>query len=556
MRRYSLIVAIVLASTVIVHAPARAAPPVVESRVISAGLFKNGLAVLTREVQAPQANTFLVLDMPDAVHGTFWIDSDAPVTVRTTSIDQPGPALAPSGNLQHDLAGRRVKIKVHGEQAMIDATVVEFPVPEQPRRWDRNYNANSRDYYPQPSNYGGAPAQPRFIVLDTAAGRKYLDANLIESIDLLDGAPPATTHRPALEFAVGAVQNPGRPAADASKPVTIRITCLVKGLCWSPAYRVDLNESARLNLRQQAVVRNELEDLTDVEMFLITGYPNIEFANVDSPLSSSATLAGFFRQLAAAASPSGALVNVQSQTVAFNRGSDDFAAVAVPSGEGVDVHYQSVGRRTLRAGEALAFDVAGDAADYKRVVEWIVPDTRDEWGRQVDRWQREHATATDPYGDEPWDAITFRNPFSFPMTSAPATIVDHGRFAGQCASDWTAAGDEASLRVNRALSVRGMCGEQEDEGERIVVNFGGREFRKVKVKGEVMVSNSRNEPVDMVIRRRFSGQLQEAEGSPASSLREEGVYSVNRRNELTWRITLKPGEQRTLTYRYEVLVYH
>ena len=104
--------------------------------------------------------------------------------------------------------------------------------------------------------------------------------------------------------------------------------------------------------------------------------------------------------------------------------------------------------------------------------------------------------------------------------------------------------------------MRTLSGEQEDEGERIVVNFGGREFRKVKVKGEVMIANSRNESVDMVIRRRFSGQLQEAEGSPASSLREEGVYSVNRRNELTWRMTLQPGEQRTLTYRYEVLVYH
>jgi hypothetical protein len=35
---------------------------------------------------------------------------------------------------------------------------------------------------------------------------------------------------------------------------------------------------------------------------------------------------------------------------------------------------------------------------------------------------------------------------------------------------------------------------------------------------------------------------------------EEGAYSVNRRNELTWSLSVKPGEEKTLTYHYSVLV--
>jgi hypothetical protein len=37
-------------------------------------------------------------------------------------------------------------------------------------------------------------------------------------------------------------------------------------------------------------------------------------------------------------------------------------------------------------------------------------------------------------------------------------------------------------------------------------------------------------------------------------LLEAGVYSINKRNELSWRVELQPGEEKELEYRYEVLV--
>ena len=62
------------------------------------------------------------------------------------------------------------------------------------------------------------------------------------------------------------------------------------------------------------------------------------------------------------------------------------------------------------------------------------------------------------------------------------------------------------------------------------------------------------ETVKLVIRRRFSGDLLEADGKAECRLLEEGVYSVNKRNELLWIVTLEPGGETTLRYRYTVLV--
>ena len=57
-----------------------------------------------------------------------------------------------------------------------------------------------------------------------------------------------------------------------------------------------------------------------------------------------------------------------------------------------------------------------------------------------------------------------------------------------------------------------------------------------------------------MIKRRFSGELIEAEGKPETRLREEGAWSVNPRNELVWSFKMQPGEKKKMEYRYSVLV--
>jgi len=142
------------------------------------------------------------------------------------------------------------------------------------------------------------------------------------------------------------------------------------------------------------------------------------------------------------------------------------------------------------------------------------------------------------------------------MTTAPATVVARGRFNGQSMVRYTSAGEEATVRVNKALSVRTRAVEVEGEAARDLVPWGGRTFRRVTVNGELTVNNHRNEKATLLLRRQFTGELVSAEGDPKKTLREEGVYSVNTRRELVWELPLKPAEERTLRYQYRVLVHH
>jgi len=524
---------------------ARGEPPAaaLESRIVALGLFKNGLAVVKREVRLPGPGVFEIADVPEPVHGTFWIESTAKVTARVTSREVDAPQFAaPGGNLQRELAGQRVTIRLRDPQLpAITGTVEKFDEPPQPLTW-------SRDYQP-----GG---QARFLSVIADAGRTLVDTSMIATLSV-EGEPSRPRMRlPVLEFSVQADAGDRAPAG--GEPHVLQITYLAKGISWAPAYKVDLGEGSTLALRQQAVVRNELEDFADAEITLISGFPSMEFSNVVSPLAPTTSLAAFFNQLAQQPllrSPSRREI-IQQQAVMSNiaRSDPDADFTAIPTGDGVDLHYQAIGRRSLRAGESLLLEVAEGRADYQRIVEWITPDLRDEFGNPGEWWRRQHTP--EELTDEPYDAVRFRNPLPFAMTTAPAMIVSGERFNGQQTSRWVNAGEQTTLPITRALSMRARRFEQEEAGEREVIDYGGATFRKTAVRGEVDVSNHRNEEVTMVIRGRFSGELLEADGQPRDTLREEGVWSVNRRHELIWTITLKPGEARTLKYRYSVLVRH
>jgi hypothetical protein len=118
-----------------------------ESRVVSASLFKNGLALVQVEVAWPAgARTVVVDHVPHAAHGSLWIESDAGgVTARRTWVDKPVDRGQPSDNLQHELGGQRVIIRVRGEAQPLEATVIAFPPNHAPTQWDRLRNRPAVD---------------------------------------------------------------------------------------------------------------------------------------------------------------------------------------------------------------------------------------------------------------------------------------------------------------------------------------------------------------------------------------------------------------------------
>ncbi len=494
---------VVLAAALTVPAPAWAQDKdkeaTAKSRIVSVGLFKNGLAVVKRAVTVPGGGTFRLDTDAEPVHGTFWIESDGKVeaAVKIRDIESPRHT-SPFVNLQEELGGKKVTLHFKNDK-LPPMTGILLKIETKPATEPA-----------APAYDASAGLKERFYILQTPKGRMYISPGEIAAVLAEEVSDKVTQRRPVLVLTV--------PAAD--KQPTIYVTYLAHGLAWAPSYLVDVSDPKTLAIEMASVVRNEMADIDDAEFRLISGYPSVEFANVISPLAARMTWEQFFQAIRSRGDQQDALL---SQRVVLNNSmvpaGPRFKLDAAPEGEGVDLHYQPIGKRSLLQGEALSLTVGKAKADYERIVEWHVGTS---------------AVAHKYHGngqhvqDEMWDVLYFKNPFAFPMTTAPAMVVQNGQFNGQRTSYWTNKGEEAHLKVTKSLSIRTTSLEQEDArpNERVVVD--DKTYTKIYLKGELLLNNHRKQPAKVIVQHTIHGAVLEIDGNPRLQTREDSLRNVNR----------------------------
>jgi hypothetical protein len=498
-----------------------------QSRIVSVGLFKNGLAVIKRSVTVPGAGTFRLETDAEPVHGTFWIESDAKVEAAVKMRDVEMPLhTSPFVNLQQELGGKKVTIHFKNDKlAPASGTLLKMASKPSNEPDSRVYDAS-------------AALKERFYILQTAKGRLYVNPSEIATVLAEEAQDKVTQRRPVLVLTV----------QKTDKQPTIHVTYLAHGLAWAPSYLVDVSDPKTLSIEMAAVIRNELADMDEAELRLISGFPSVEFANVISPLAARMTWEKFFQAVQNPGQSTNAALLTQNSVFINAKApvGPNFKLGAIPEGEGVDLHFQPVGKRTLLQGEALSLTVGKTTAAYERIVEWHVGTS----GVAVKYGGAAKAE------NEMWDVLHFKNPFKFPMTTAPAMVVQNGQFNGQRTSFWTNAGEEARLKVTKSLSIRATSREQEDAGrpnERVVMD--DKNYTKIYLKGELLLNNHRKQPVKVQVNHTVRGALHDIEGTPHLQTREESLQDVNRAQDVQWMITLQPGEQKRLAYRYSMLVY-
>jgi len=516
-------------------------------------LFKNNLAVVTRAFDVePSGGAYLLEDCPKAVHGTFWIETEAEFRVRsverTVERSLAGldlPSLLPS------LVGKEIDI-VLGENDTVSGKIVSL-TEKDTKEPEQSLDTHRGAYGPYGSQYLSVQPPVRrdqLLVLKTSSGMEFIDINRIWRFRT-SGMQDALTERVpqhALLFDV----SPGKAKR------TISFSYVARGMVWAPSYKLDLRGEQAGSLAMKATLRNELSDLSQVQIHLISGFPSIRFERVTSPFSQNTSIERFFQELNfdPGTHRGGAHV-LSQQAVLFNapvQAGGDSSAWEVPANlsDGMDLHFQDVGKQTIALGEAAFLPLGEASVKPQRIVRWEIPDCRDEFGRFVSNYN--NRGDAERFQDSLWDAVVFQNPFEFPMTTAPTTTYRDGKLFGQTITYWTAPGEPVTVNITKALNVRARHTERELEGNRERVYVMGNDYQRSLVQGTLTVRNLRNRKERLVISRKFSGDLLEAEGSPVKELLESGVYSVNERNALRWEMEIGPGEEIVLQYKYSVLV--
>ena len=645
-------------------------PIPVVGKIASLGVFKNGIAVVEERFEVPGPGRYATSTPPSPLHGTFFIESDA-IVETTSTVDEVEVPMSEASEIDwtQDFSGRKVRVVLPGEseprelrivptgRAADGETASDGASAYTTSRWDGAFSnaLQAQDSGVSRSSVGGV-----LFATDDGETIWVNDAAEIKVVSTAPGEGPTTVwrKRPQLIFDVKASDEGGKKAT----PTTIRLFYLTRGAAWAPQYRVRLLDSKTLEIEQNAILANEWRSFEGTPVALFSGFPQIATQNALSPMAPSVDLNGFFTSLTSGANGAAGLYArgggasmLTQQALTLNAvaptGSGTGGGLGAASGdeasfgEGVDVFAQAVGRKTLAKNDRTLFSVARKTAPYRRVVCWDIADIWDENGRRRDASAFLNGGASSVYGrttsgenlvangsrfSEPWDALQFANPFDFPTTTGPATVVDGARFLGQNPIYWTNPGETTLLPITKALSVRVRSVENErseyDEastneaeprsnepenldglvaeiaaqraagnvanganasskpgnngelrwkdvqeirrdlwGRDVRVQPWGNHFRVAVIDAEIEIANNRDEETTVLLSRQFSGvalpeSFEGFDEPPKITVIGDGASGyasnrVNRRQEMRWTATLKPGEKRTLKFSFQTLIW-
>ena len=523
-------------------------------RIERVALFKNGLGHFTSRATLPaDADTVRFGQLPVPAHGTFWVlyDQDVPVKGLFTSLEDVTsnePIQSVADFLEANV-GRDVILRTHNKDEAPIAGKLLSVTRRQPPEPPSPYVMSPR---PDERNRRGYNANAAIAMVQTQQGVVVIDVNGVGQC-LVAGDASRTEHQVTSRTPVLRMEL-AKPAAGK----TVWVDYLARGMTWAPSYRINLSDAETARITAKAVVINEVADLVDVKLELVTGFPNTKFADVNSPIALSQTLEQFIQSLGRGRSESQrrgrGVVGQQAvlSNAAFWAEAETPVAgySAIQQGrQAEDLFLYPVDKVSIRKGETAHLPLFAIAAPYKHVYTWAIPDALDE----QDRYRSDRERDAAPAQEEVWHCCRFTNGDKMPLTTAPAEFVKDGQIVGQDICYYTNPGAKATVRINRAMRIVADRAEFETGRERNV-NLNGHSYDLVQVRGELKLRSGLDKPADIEVTKLLSGKVLETTGEPTTTAIAKGLRAANTRHRLVWKQTLEAGQDMEFTYSYEVYI--
>jgi len=536
----------------------------VETQVKRVALFKNGLGFFTRGGSLPEkAGPVQLAPFAAPSHGTMWISYPSTVglgaVIAGEATIKKAIEAATLAELLRANVGKEATIwlGLDKEQA-VSGKILSFASGRIPQAHDPyamggatvSARADNRGH-PSPPEVVGALA-----TVKTDSGIVAINPQQVQRVDFADEEVATAFDEEAKGVELRAELK--KPARDA----WVRVSYLAKGIAWAPSYVVDISSPKEARIAAKAVIINEAEDLKEARVDLVTGFPNLRFSDIISPMAFKEDL-GTFLQTLARGRPEGeeryAGYGVLTQAARYGGvGELRQPSAAVPEYGAAaagriaeDLFLYPLEDVTLAKGERGYYPLFTETVPYEEIYGWQIPDyisEQDVYG---------HPSGGREQVEPPeivWHSLKLTNSTKVPWTTAPAETVKDDQILGQDTLPYTPPKGEGTLRITQAVSVKAEQAELETNRERGVVQYYGYPYDRVTIEGRLRVRNFLEKTISLEIKKTLSGEVKKTTPEAKTERLARGLARMNPVHLLTWNIQLKPGAEQELTYVYEALI--
>jgi len=366
-------------------------------------------------------------------------------------------------------------------------------------------------------------------------------------------------------------------AEAAGKPQTVRLLYFTDGMRWIPTYRVGGGLVSDAELALQGEVINQAEDVKGASLDLVVGVPAFRFKDIGSPLTLESVMRGTLSRVAPQVMAQQMASNRFSNAIRNDRGGFDESESAGPSSletapelateASQDLFLYGVGKVTLGRGARATYPLWQSTTALRHLYTMDVQVVRNYQSGEHSYRSSKRSIAEDTRpsrstGSSPvWHELELANGGPLPWTTGAALMLKDGVPLGQDLLPYTAPGSKSLVPMTIAVDLRGRYEEQEVRREPSVLKWSGYTYSRVFKKGTLTLRSSRKEASPVRVTLSIGGSVEAAtEGGVVklNDLRGEdwasGAASVNNHSDVTWELTLAPGETKTLEVSFAFYV--
>lgn len=501
------------------------APREVTDHLTLASMFKNGYAVIVREIDVPGSGQFVLNHLPTASLGTLWFTTsqNAQLTSVTNTMTETESSI--------------------GVQSVADLLAVNI---------GKNVTLVMND---PKDNITGK--------LEVVTGNLVLIRNGSQSIAIERAAIRRVISDETLATTQGSKSLTRGLRFDVESPGAGKIfmISLERGMAWAPGYAVTLVDDKKLRIVGKATAINDLQDIEGVETRFITGFPNMPFAGVPDPLTMSGSLDEFLGIIGGVGAPryrdaggfggGRAGEMMKNQAPAMSSFDGDFGSSMQQSDLGgmqaEDLFFYRQPKVTLKKGERAYYVLFTTEAEYNELYTWDIDDF------VADATYRPLRTGTI---EDVWHILQFKNTAKQPFSTGAATIFKNDQMIGQDMMRYASVGGKAELRITKAVDVTSDQVEEETSRERGVLKdkYNTATHDLVTLKGTLTMQNHKNEEVTVRVRKQLTGEVISTLPEAKVVKTARGLRDVNSGAAIEWTQKIAPGKTLTLTYNYKVYI--
>jgi hypothetical protein len=542
-------------------------------------VFKDGYAFVTHEgvlPTDPEGN--VVLDyLPTPVLGTFWPYSAeasaklAAVVAGQRRVRIPRTALTLPGLIAANIGASVLVTEIPAGK---EASPLTYPaaIVGVPERSGEELEATS-----PPGTAEQLPQQGEIVILKTAEGWKAVKLDRILDITFKDDR---ATKAESEEFRNLLTLKIDWDGGKTQKEASVGLLYLQKGIRWIPSYKVDIDGQGQAAAKLNATIINDLADVKDVAAHLVVGVPSFAFKEQIDPMALNQTLAELSRHFPREEDAQRMLSNfIMSQAAATvgSAESDIGMGVAGPEVTGSmkteDLFIFDLARVSLKKGQRMVLPAAEFTLPYRDVYALEIPfaPPAEIWSNFNGQQQGEIARVS--RAPKVMHKIRLNNTSPYPLTTAPALILDRGKVLSQGMMTYTPAGAAADVELTAAVDIQVKKSETETKRTPNAVRWQGDEYGRIDLAGKITLTNFADTAREVEVTRFVLGNVGEAgQGGKAEMVNifedngyaPGGVYPswwpwyswpgwwshFNGVGRITWKVALEPGKPVDLDYAW------